>query len=132
MIKSIHKIEIVDISELSEIRIIDESHVSIPDALPLTDIMIHGLAECVANTVKEDGLLLMEVELQFQTYEKIDSQALAYILHSVDGNRYLLGNYNRPFPTMTRTENMPSDVTKTSSFVYKVIWKGVSQPSAII
>lgn len=132
MIKSIHKIEIVDISELSEIRIIDESHVSIPDSLPLTDILIHGLAECVANTVKEDGLLLMEVELQFQTREKIDSQTLAYILHSVDGNRYLLGNYNRPFPTMMRTENMPSDVTKTSSFVYKVTWKGVSQPSAII
>lgn len=132
MIKSIHKIEIVDISALSGMRIIDGSHVSIPDTLPLTDIMIHGLAECVVNTVKEDGLLLMEAELQFKTCEKIDSQTLAYILHSADGNRYLLGNCDRPFPTMKRTANMPSDVTKTSSFVYKVTWKGVSQPSAII
>lgn len=82
--------------------------------MPETDwkeISIKSPAELTISDATEDHNLIFTAKLLFLTCESLDRRHYAYRCTTVEGKKYLIGNYERPFVTISVTSHHPSNMT---------------------
>ena len=66
---------------------------------PTTPIELYGDASCEAVSEHDNGSSLEKTTLQFTTTDKIPtSQELAFVVEDVQGNTYVIGQKEAPYP----------------------------------
>ncbi len=129
-IKNIIKIEVVRAEDLSTVVFPARHLCIIPSDVAFQQIQAKSPSSCEITDKIESKVRIFTAKLTFKSCEQIDSEAhpLAYRVTTADGCRYLIGRSHRPFPVLTRTENMPSSMTDTSLITYTVQWSDTVKP----
>lgn len=86
--------------------------VTLPSNVLWTPINIKKPCSLVITDKEEDKNTVFTAKLVFKTCEDIvDRRHYVYRCRLTDGRYRLLGSHERPFATMTVSENMPENVT---------------------
>ena len=56
---------------------------------------------------------------------------MAYLCETVDGERYLIGNNERPYPVVTQQENHPESYSDSQLTEYVISWNSTKKPPII-
>lgn len=133
-IKNIIKIEVVKADELSAVVFPARHLCIIPSDIVFQQIRCKIPSSCEITDKIESKVRIFTSKLTFKSSEQINSEVhpIAYRVTTVDGCRYLIGRAHRPFPILTRTEEMPSSMTDSSLITYTAIWSDVVKPLQII
>ena len=133
-IKNIIKIETVKADDLSAVVFPARHLCIIPSDVVFQQIHCKVPSSCEITDKIESKVRIFTSKLTFKTNEQIDCEVhpLAYRMTTADGCRYLMGRGHRPFPVITRTENMPSSHTDSSLITYTVTWSDTVKPLQII
>ena len=109
-IKNIIKVEVVRTDDLNAV-IFPAKHLCIihADAV-FQQIKCKSPSSCEITDKIESKVRIFTSKLTFKSSEQIDAEVhpLAYKMTTADGCAYLLGRDQRPYPVLTRTENMTS------------------------
>lgn len=133
-IKNIIKIEVAKAKELRAISFPAKELVIVPNDVEFRQIPCKSTSSCEITDKVESKVRIFTSKLTFKSSEQIDGggQPLAYRVTTADGCQYLIGFTHRPFPVLTRTENMPSSMTDSSLITYTVTWTDVVKPLQIV
>jgi len=129
-IKNIIKIEAVRADDLSAVVFPARHLCIIPSSVVFQQIAAKSPSSCEITDKIESKVRIFTSKLTFKSSEQIDCEAhpLAYRVTTADGCRYLIGRSHRPYPVLTRTENMPGSMTDSSLITYTVTWSDVVKP----
>ena len=133
-IKNIIKIEVTEAENLKTV-VFPARHLCIlPQDVEFRQIQCKSPSSCEISDKVESKVRIFTSKLSFKACEQIDSEGLplAYRVTTADGCRYLIGRGHRPFPVITRSENMPSSFTESSLITYTVTWSDTVKPLQII
>ena len=75
-----------------------------------TDITLLGEAVCEVEEQFDNNVQMEKAKLTFQTLDEVPTgQHLAFVIQTVDGQRYIIGSQERPYPTVkvTRSTGQP-------------------------
>ena len=133
-IKNIIKIEAAEAEKLKSV-IFPARHLCIlPQDVEFRQIQCKNPSSCEITDKVESKVRIFTSKLTFRSCEQIapGGKQLAYRVPTADGCRYLIGNEHRPFPVLSRTENMPGSHTDSSLITYVATWTGILKPLQII
>ena len=133
-IKNIIKIEVTEAENLKSM-VFPARHLCIlPQDVEFRQILCKNPSSCEISDKVESKVRIFTSKLSFKSCEQIDADntPLAYRVTTADGCRYLMGRAHRPFPVITRSENMPSSHTDSSLITYTVTWTDTIKPLQII
>lgn len=133
-IKNIIKVEITEAENLKGMAFPSLHTCILPSDASFRQIACKNPSSCEITDKVESKVRIFTSKLTFRSYEQIapGGKQLAYRVTTADGCRYLIGNEHRPFPVLTRTENMPGSHTDSSLITYVVTWTGILKPLQII
>lgn len=133
-IKNIVKVEVVKADELSAVVFPARHLCIIPSDVAFQQIKCKNPSSCEITDKIESKVRIFTSKLTFKSSEQIDYEgvSLAYKVTTADGCAYLLGRDQRPYPVLTRTENMPGSHTDSSLITYTVTWTDVVKPLQVI
>ena len=133
-IKNIIKIEVVRADDLKAVIFPAKHLCIIPSSAVFQQIKCKIPSSCEITDKIESKVRIFTSKLTFKSREQIDAEVhpLAYKITTADGCAFLLGRDQRPYPVLTRTENMPSSHTDSSLITYTVTWSDVIAPLQII
>lgn len=110
-LKNIIKIERTYYKNMYGLLRLGNDTVRIPDT-SWTEIKIKSPAELTISDVTEDHNLIYTSKLIFFTCEELERQKhYAYRCTTVDGQKYLIGNSERPFVTVSINSHHPANMT---------------------
>lgn len=133
-LKNIIKIEIAEADALGNVTYPAPNLCVVPQNVEFRQIQVKNPSSCEITDKVESKVRIFTTKLTFKTCEQLmdNGSPLAYKLTAADGICYLMGSDHRPFPVLTRSENMPSSFTETSLITYTVTWSDVVKPLQII
>lgn len=121
----IAKIESVPVTSLLDVEKVAAASCRVPGSIVFNEINIHGLVDAKIENQLENHEPVYTVTLTYQTCDRTPQKrnSLAYRLTSIDGTRYLLGSYARPYVIYNDTTPFPGkpgdSVLKTVTLTYK-------------
>lgn len=133
-IKNIIKVEVTEAENLKGL-VLPARHLCIlPQGVDFRQIKCKTPSSCEISDKVESKVRTFTSKLTIKTTEQIDcdDSPLAYRLTTADGCSYLMGHDSRPYPVVTRTENLPGSFTDTSLITYTVTWTDTIKPLQII
>lgn len=104
-----------------------------------SDVMFHQInhwkkpASMTITDKIENGQRIFQTKLVFKTC-KSDLQGargLAFLAETIDGDKYLIGNNDRPYPVITASENHPNNYADSQLTEYVVTWNSTLKPPII-
>ena len=133
-IKNIIKVEVTEAENLKSMALLSRHSCYLPSDVGFRNIACKNPSSCEITDKVESKVRIFTSKLSFKTREQIDPgwKTLAYRVTTADGSRYLIGCELRPYPVLTRTENMPGSHTDSSLIVYVATWTGILKPLQII
>lgn len=133
-IKNIIKVEVTEASNLKAVTFPARNLCIVPSCTEFRQISTKSPSSCEITDKVESKVRIFTTKLTFKSCEQLDDNGTpwAYRITTADGVRYLIGCDHRPFPVLTRTENMPNSFTETSLIAYTVTWSDVIKPLQII
>lgn len=133
-LKNIIKIEITEADTLGGVTYPAPHLCIMPHDVEFRQIQVKNPSGCEITDKVESKVRIFTTKLTFKTCEQLmgNGSPLAYKLTAADGTCYLMGSDHRPFPVLTRSENMPSSFTETSLITYTVTWSDVVKPLQIM
>lgn len=133
-IKNIVKVEFTEADNLKGIATPALHLCLISPDVSFSKINTKSPSSCEITDKVESKVRIFTSKLVFKSCEQIGESGvpLAFRVTTADGCRYLVGRGCRPYPVLTRTENMPGSFTETSLITYTVTWSDVVKPLLII
>ena len=118
-IKNIIKIEMTEAENLKSVVFPMDQRCIVPSAANFRSIQCKVPSSCEISDKVESKVRIFTSKLTFKSCEQIDPnyRPLAFRITTADGIRYLMGCDRRPYPVLTRTENLPSSHTRSKSVV---------------
>lgn len=133
-IKNIIKVELTEAKNLKGLIYPERDKCIIPSDIIFRLIQCKNPSSCEITDKVESKVRIFTSKLTFKSCEQIDPnyRPLAFRITTADGIRYLMGCDRRPYPVLTRTENLPSSHTESSLITYTATWTDVIRPLQII
>ena len=133
-IKNIIKVEITEAENLKSVVFPMDQRCIVPSDANFRPIQCKVPSSCEISDKVESKVRIFTSKLTFKSCEQIDPnyRPLAFRITTADGCRYLIGNEHRPFPVLSRTENMPGSHTDSSLITYVATWTDILKPLQII
>lgn len=104
-------------------NVADSYLAKIPIILPdhgLT-IRFYGNPTCEATSEYANGGSQEKVTLNFTSSQYIaDKTQLAYVVTDINGQHYVIGSREKPFPTISRTQNTGAPDSDAAVFSYEI------------
>lgn len=91
---------------------------------PFNPICLDGFASCEASESVEDGSRLTTVRLTMHTSDDfwVDDRHLCWRITTTQGNQYLIGLDEQPWPVATVVDTYPDKTTERSGKTITVTW----------
>lgn len=123
----IRKIGYLECDKLAP-QLMMKSLVGVPIAIltDLVNIVFSGEATCEAVSDNDNNGRSEKTTLKFSTLQQIpDNRPLAFVVQCVNGNNYLIGTYERPYPIIKITTDTGSAGGNISSYTVEVSHIGI-------
>lgn len=122
------KLESVPVENLSGLKPLSLHSCSVPSSVKFTEINIIDLVDVKMDDAIENKEKVYTSVVSFQTPDKIPSSGghLAFRLTTIDGNRFLLGTSQRPYPIIKESNPFPGKVGDSTMKTVTVTWKSTS------
>ncbi|SDZ94281.1 hypothetical protein SAMN05216455_10211 [Segatella bryantii] len=111
-LNNIIKISVLPCEQIAGFLRISQTEARLNDDLQFEELSeIHRPAALTIEEKVEDRQRICTAKLVFTTCDKWPESVLrmAYLCETADGDRYLLGNHDRPFPVTTRKSTHPNN-----------------------
>lgn len=128
ILKNIKEVAMIDAHQLPDITIIPGTGVMLNYWRPFEELPVVGLAQCEVSSAIDNGSRVYTTKLTANLAESpaIDGRDLCFMVTAVDGERYLIGMSEKPFPVVNTEFSMPDRVSDRSgcsiSVEYKDTW----------
>ncbi|MBE6262432.1 MAG: hypothetical protein E7104_00455 [Prevotella sp.] len=110
-IKIIKSVEVAPCRNLNGMLRVGVKSVKIPDGIQWVKLSIKPEASMIISNKEEDKNTIYTAKLQFLTFDDIlDGEKKCWRVTLTDDTQYLLGTDERPYATVSVTENMPDSV----------------------
>lgn len=130
----IKKIEICEASALTNIILSGDNSCRIDQSVNFTEINIVGLADANVESAQENNQVLYTTTVSYKTKDKTldGKRKVAFLLTSINGNRYLVGTHMRPYPVMKESNPFPSNPVNSILKEVTVTWKNVTPMLSVL
>lgn len=122
----IHKIEFIDSSDLSGMKILTQHSCRIPNGVNFCEIeSLSGLVGAKTEDTMDDGEKVYTTTVTFQMKCKMptEERRVAFRLTSIDGNQFLVGTDIRPYPVIKENNPYPEKPGDSVLKQVTVTWK---------
>ena len=124
LIKIVTKVERTPVANLQGMVRISKTEVRLPLAIDWQLIETRPHAQLVISDKVEDKNRVWTAKLVFKTCEELDDlNRWAYLCHLSNGQKRLIGAFDRPYPVTTIQESMPESVTENQLNEVTVSWQ---------
>ncbi|MGM9697979.1 MAG: hypothetical protein ACI3Y0_04980 [Prevotella sp.] len=125
----ITKVEATEVSNLVGIYENGGCQVEIPESVEFEEIPLKKPGSLNVSSKMEDNVVLYSTKLVFETcrWPELKSGRTAFRCKTASGQTVLIGNGNRPYPTIEVQRNISKDVTSTQMVEVTVNLKAVYQ-----
>ncbi len=125
----ITKVEATEVSNLVGIYENGGCQVEIPESVEFVDIPLKKPGSLNVSSKMEDNVVLYSTKLVFETcrWPELKSGRTAFRCTTASGHTLLIGNGNRPYPTIEVLRNISKDVTSSQMVEVTVNLKAVHQ-----
>lgn len=131
---NIIRVSCVQCNKISGFRRLSETEAVINPELPLEELKtIKHPSSLIINDKIEDGQRIFQTKLTIKLCGSISNipRRMAYLCETVDGERYLIGNNERPYPVVTQQENHPESYSDSQLTEYVISWNSTKKPPVI-
>lgn len=113
----------VSADSMSETPRVDTDGVHVSPSIPFQKIDIRVPARLTVTDKIDNGVRMYNAQLVFKTCEEIsDRERIVYICKASNGNQYLIGTKDRPYPVTTVNEPHPDNMTDSQLNEVTVNW----------
>lgn len=121
----VNRIEMVSVDSLASMRIVSDTSCRVPVGITFTEICINELVGVTIDDDIENNQKIFTTTAVFATSNKkpLTDRRLAFRLTSVDGKKYMIGTYGRPFPIIKERNQFPEKPADSSLKTVTVTWK---------
>lgn len=125
LLQNINRVEFIETRYLNGIVLLSDHEVSLQYWRNFTELCLVGLASVEVSQNIENNSRLTTVKLTAQTTSdfNVDHRRLAWRVTTVDGNQYLIGINEQPFPLTTVADNFPDKATERSGKTVTATWQ---------
>lgn len=124
LLQNINKLEFIETRYLSNIVLLGNSQVSLQYWRNFNELCLVGLADVEVRDEIDNGSRLKAIKLTARTAEdfNVSNRRLAWRVTTVQGDRFLIGINERPYPVTTIVDNFPGKATERSGKTIIVTW----------
>ena len=125
LLQNINRVEFIETRYLNSIVLLSDHEVSLQYWRNFTELCLVGLASVEVSQNIENNSRLTTVKLTAQTTAdfNVDHRRLAWLVTTVEGNQYLIGCNEQPFPVTTVADNFPDKTTERSGKTVTATWQ---------
>lgn len=123
--QNINKVEYIETKHLNGIILLSNHEVSLQYWRNFKKLCIVGLASVEVSQTIEDGSRLTSIKMEALTTENfhVDHRRLAWRVTTVEGQQFLIGVNEQPYPITTVADSYPDRATDRSGKTITVTWK---------
>lgn len=125
ILKNIREVSMIDAHDLANLTVIPGTGVLLNYWRPFVDLHVVGLAQCEVSSAVENGSRVYTTRLSanLAAYPAVDGRDLCFMITAVDGERYLIGMSEKPFPVVNTGFSMPDRASDRSGCTISVEYK---------
>lgn len=113
MLKKVIEVARVPVKMLAQIELVGHDSVRLPENLDIEYLSMKLPASVTIVDKIEDHVRIFEHTLKFRTCQSLESNhRYAYVIKLIEGERFLLGTKERPYPVTTVQDSYPENVTE--------------------
>lgn len=125
LLNNIIKVEwIISPRHMRNVILLDDHKAFLQYYRPFNAICLDGMASCEASESIEDGSRLTTVRLTAHTADdfQVDNRRLCWRITTVEGEQFLIGLDEQPWPVTTVVDTFPDKATERSGKTITVTW----------
>lgn len=125
LLQNINRVEFIETRYLSNIVLLDNSEVTLQYWRNFNELCLVGLADIEISQAIDNGSRLTTVRLTARTTSDFDvnHRRLAWRVTTVEGDQYLIGTTEQPYPVTTVANDFPDKPTSPSGKKVTVSWQ---------
>ena len=125
LLQNINKVEFIETRHLSNMALLGNNEVSLRYWRNFTELCLAGHAAVDVTQTLENGSRLAAVKLTAHTASAfaVGHRRLAWRVTTVQGDVYLIGTAEQPYPVTTVADDFPGKETGRSGKTVTVSWK---------
>lgn len=125
LLQNINRVEFIETRYLSNIMLLSNSEVTLQYWRNFNELCLVGLADIEISQAIDNGSCLTTVRLTARTTSDFDvnHRRLAWRVTTVEGDQFLIGTTEQPFPVTTVANDFPDKPTSPSGKKVTVSWQ---------
>ncbi|WP_297071293.1 hypothetical protein [uncultured Duncaniella sp.] len=124
LLRNIVKVSYIDARILQDITVIPGMGIFLGDDFNFIPLKLVGLGGCEISSVTEDRVPVFTSVLTCLLSEDFDpaNRPLAFLMTTLQGERFLLGTSEPPFPIVTSVSSLPAKMSEPSGYRLTAQW----------
>ena len=125
LLRNIVRVSYIDARVLQDITVIPGMGVLLQDDFNFIPLPISGLGSCEISSVTEDRVPVFTSVLSCLITEDFDpaQRPLVFLMVTLQGERFLLGCQEPPYPIVTSVSSLPAKMSEPSGYRLTATWK---------
>lgn len=125
LLQNINRVEFIETRYLSNMVLLGNSEVTLQYWRNFIELCLVGLASVDVSQAIDNGSRLTTIKLTARTTSDFDvnHRRLAWRVTTVEGDQYLIGTTEQPFPITTVANDFPDKPTEQSGKKITVSWQ---------
>lgn len=126
LLQNINKLEYIDTRYLANILLLANDKVTLRYWRNFQTLPLVGLASMDVSQSIDNGSRLTTVKITARScadFSPMGNQHLAWRITTVQGDQYLVGTTEQPFPVVTVANDFPDKATERSGITVSVSWR---------
>lgn len=127
LLRNIVRVSFIDARVLQDMTVIPGMGAVLPSGLYFTQLPMSGLGACEVSSVSEDKVPVFTSVLSCLLTEDFDpaGRPLAFLIKTLQGENFLLGCQEPPFPVVTSVSSLPAKMSEPSGYRLTATWKSL-------
>ncbi|MCM1356520.1 MAG: hypothetical protein NC212_08970 [Staphylococcus sp.] len=124
LLRNITKVSYIDARTLQDITVIPGMGVILGDDFNFIALRLVGLGGCEVSSATDDRVPVFTSVLSCLLSEDFDpaNRPLAFMMTTLQGERFLLGTAESPFPIITSVSSLPDKMSEPSGYRLTATW----------
>lgn len=125
LLRNIVRVSYIDARVLNSITVVPGMGAILGDDFNFIPLPIAGLGDCEVSSANEDRVPVFTSVLSCLVTMDFDpaQRPIVFLLTTVQGERFLLGCQEPPYPIVTSVSSLPSKMSEPSGYRLTATWK---------
>lgn len=124
-LQNINKVEFIETRYLNNMVLLSNREVSLQYWRNFSELCLVGLASADVSQTVDNGSRLTTVKMTAHIIGdfSVDNRRLAWRITTVEGEQFLIGTTEQPFPVVSVADDFPDKATERSGKTITVSWQ---------